>query len=225
MTLFGEFRFEMNAFPLEGTLLAIPEAAVEIERVVVSDESLTPYFWVATERLEAFETAAEADPSIERLRLVDSYDGEALYRAKWAESVEETIYAFTEPDILVLEASGNDTGWELRIRFDDREQLTAFQSFCNERDISFVVQRLYSETQPLTAGQYGLTDKQREALVTAWHAGYFESPRAVTLDDVAESLDITHQSLSQRLRRAHHELIANTLIVTPPAPSNETDST
>jgi predicted DNA binding protein len=52
-------------------------------------------------------------------------------------------------------------------------------------------------------------------LNTAWDFGYFEEPRAATLDEIAAELDITRQSLSQRLRRGHHALIANTIRVTP----------
>lgn len=229
MTLFGEFQFDVETFPLGRTLSEHPDAVAEIERVVVTEELLAPYVWVSAESLSAFEATAETDPSVERVWNVDSFDGEALYRVAWSRPVEATLYSITGGEIVVLEASGDHTGWSLRIRFSGREQLAQFQSFCEDNGIGFTLERLYRETQPMTGGQYGLTDKQQEALVTAWDAGYFETPRNVMLADVAESLGITHQSLSQRLRRAHHELIANTLVVTPPKsaedPSSRTHST
>ena len=224
MTLFGEFQFDVDTFPLGRTLAEHPDAAAEIERVVVAEELLAPYVWISAGSLAAFEATAEADPSVEYLRNVDSFDGEALYRVKWARPVEETVYSITGGEIVVLEASGDHTGWALRIRFGDREQLTLFQSFCREHGIEFDLERLYRETRSMTGGQYGLTDKQHEALVTAWRGGYFEAPRDAMLEDIAESLGITHQSLSQRLRRAHHELIANTLVVTPPQPAGGSSS-
>ena len=224
MTLFGEFQFDVDTFPLGLTLTEHPDAVAEIERVVVAEELLAPYVWISAGKLAAFEATAEEDPSVERLRNIDSFDGEALYRVVWARPVEETLYSITGGEIVVLEASGNHTGWTLRIRFTDREQLTRFQSFCEDNGIGFTLERLYRETQPMTGGQYGLTDKQQEALVTAWEAGYFQAPRNATLEDVAESLGITHQSLSQRLRRAHHELIANTLVVTPPQSAGSSSS-
>ncbi|MDQ2052429.1 helix-turn-helix domain-containing protein [Natronolimnohabitans sp. A-GB9] len=217
MTLFGEFRFDLDAFPLTRTLSECPDAVVEIERIVVSEGVFSPYFWVDSPRLDAFEATADTDPSLEELERIDTFDDERLYRARWTDRVEKTVHGFVEPGIVILEASGDGTGWELRIRFDGQEQLTTFQSFCEDHDIQFVLQRLYRESQSMTAGQYGLSDKQREALVAAWNAGYFETPRQTTLEEVAESLDITHQSLSQRLRRAHDGLIANTLVVTPPS--------
>lgn len=223
VTLFAEFRFELDPFPLARTLSELADLVVEIERVVVSEEVLTPYFWVATDDLDEFEAVAKADSTIEDLHRLDVHDGEALFRAEWSERVEETIYTFAGEDVVVLEASGDGSGWEVRVRFDARERLVEFRTYCEDNDISSVLNRLYSETRAMTAGQYGLTEKQRDALVTAWNAGYFESPRAVTLEEVADSLGITHQSLSQRLRRAHHELIANTLVVTPPSGETSDD--
>ncbi|MEA5389123.1 helix-turn-helix domain-containing protein [Haloarculaceae archaeon H-GB11] len=56
-----------------------------------------------------------------------------------------------------------------------------------------------------------MTETQREALVLAYERGYFDSPRKVSLEEVAEELGITQQSLSSRLRRGHRRLIGATL--------------
>ncbi len=48
-----------------------------------------------------------------------------------------------------------------------------------------------------------LTDRQWSVLKAAYHAGYFDSPRAVTGDDLAESFGITRQTFNHHLRRAH----------------------
>jgi PAS domain S-box-containing protein len=47
-----------------------------------------------------------------------------------------------------------------------------------------------------------LTDRQLEALRTAYHAGYFAWPREASGEDVAEMLDISAPTLSQHLRGA-----------------------
>lgn len=36
--------------------------------------------------------------------------------------------------------------------------------------------------------------------------GYYDVPRTVTLTELADSLDVSHQGLSERLRRAHANL-------------------
>ncbi|MFC7008889.1 helix-turn-helix domain-containing protein [Halalkalicoccus salilacus] len=41
--------------------------------------------------------------------------------------------------------------------------------------------------------------------------GYYDVPRTVTLTELANKLDISHQALSERLRRAHANLIDRTI--------------
>jgi len=63
------------------------------------------------------------------------------------------------------------------------------------------------------AGRYGLTDAQFEALATAWERGFYTVPREVELVDIAADLGISHQALSERLRRGIDALIQDTLMV------------
>lgn len=51
-----------------------------------------------------------------------------------------------------------------------------------------------------------LTDRQMDVLTAAYHAGYFESPREKTGEEVADVLDITSQTFSQHLRRIQRKL-------------------
>lgn len=224
MSIFGEFRVSADTFALSATLAAVPEMVVEIDRVVASEEALTPYFWVSEVPFEAFETAAGNDTSVRNLRQLDDFEdaGTALYRAEWSDPVEALVYAYTQAGAIILEAIGQDGEWELRIRFDDSDAVESFQEHCREHDVEFDLERLYRTSQPRTGGQYGLTKKQQEALVTAWKTGYFASPREATLDEVADELEITQQSLSDRLRRAYDTLVANTLLVTSPSTLGQT---
>jgi predicted DNA binding protein len=118
----------------------------------------------------------------------------------------------------ILEASAQQGVWELRMRFDDTDALSQFQEYCSTHEIPFELIELHEVSTARTSGGYGLTDKQHEALVTAWEQGYFNPDRnqRATLDDVAAKLDIAPQSVAERLRRAHEALIRHTLVVTPP---------
>ncbi|WP_247729169.1 bacterio-opsin activator domain-containing protein [Halovivax limisalsi] len=213
MSLFGEFHVPSAAFALHKTLTALPEMAIEIERVVVTDEVLTPYFWVSGVRPSQFERAAGEDPTIEDVDKLDEFQDSALYRASWTNRVQSVLYVYTDLDAVILEAVGTDERWELRIRFDERDQLQVFQEYCQENRIAFSLQQLSELSQPKTGGQYGLTPKQQEALVTAWEHGYFETPRQSSLAEIAAELDITQQSLGKRIQRGHQSLIGNTLVV------------
>lgn len=52
-----------------------------------------------------------------------------------------------------------------------------------------------------------LTDRQATVLQTAYLAGYFESPRESTAEEVATSLDITGSTLIHHLRRSQRKLL------------------
>ncbi|PSP94741.1 hypothetical protein BRC91_04630 [Halobacteriales archaeon QS_4_62_28] len=57
----------------------------------------------------------------------------------------------------------------------------------------------------------GLTDRQRTALETAYHAGFFEWPRVTAGDELAASLDVSPPTFHQHLRKAEQKLVAAVL--------------
>lgn len=212
MSVYAEFELPASAFALEETLATLPETVIEIERVVASEELLTPYFWVRNVSADEFEAATEPDPSIRDLRRLDSFDEATLYRSEWTDNIESIVYAYTRIGAVILDAIGQQDRWEVQMRFDDQEQLTSFRSYCNENGITFQINRLHEVTLPHTGRQFGLTEKQHEALVAAWKSGFYETPAEATLDEIAADLDISQQALSQRIRGGYGSLIANTLI-------------
>jgi len=56
-----------------------------------------------------------------------------------------------------------------------------------------------------------LTDRQQEALETAFRDGYFEWPRESNAEEVAESMDITSPTLHNHLRKAQNKVLAGIL--------------
>jgi len=52
-----------------------------------------------------------------------------------------------------------------------------------------------------------LTDRQHTALETAYRSGYFEFPRPVSGEELAESMDISRQTYHQHLRTAQRKLL------------------
>lgn len=216
MTIIGDFRVNAELFALQETLAAVPEAIIEIERVVATDDILTPYFWVTNCDQDTFESTAQDDPSIQRLQQLDTADDAALYRADWTDQTEAIAFAYTHINAAIVEATGQTDEWELRIRFDDHTCVEQFRDYCRENDIAFELERLSDESADRRGAQFGLTEKQANALMTAWELGYFEEPRRVTLDDVAAEMGIAKQSVARRLRRGHQTLIGNALEITPP---------
>jgi predicted DNA binding protein len=102
------------------------------------------------------------------------------------------------------------TGWIQAGWFANRATLDEFSSFW-QRNTGFTLRKLVSDERGEDSG-IGLTDRQRQALVTSYRMGYFDIPRQASLDDVATELDITASSLSERLRRAQSHLIKTTVL-------------
>ena len=78
--------------------------------------------------------------------------------------------------------------------------------------MSFAIESIREmDRQP--SGRFGLTEGQYHALLTAVEHGYYDVPQRRTLKELAEEFDISHQALSERLRRGTESLIEDTLLV------------
>lgn len=132
------------------------------------------------------------------------------------ENVETVAYAYTETGATLLEATGQDERWELQMRFDDEASLSAFQTYLDENDLHFDLNRLYNPSEPTTDGQSDLTTAQRKTLTTALDAGYYDVPRDIAMDELAETLGVSQQALSKRFRRGYRNLIEDSLTVSSP---------
>jgi predicted DNA binding protein len=74
------------------------------------------------------------------------------------------------------------------------------------------VQRVYDVNEG-KQGRFGLTEQQEATLKSAYEHGYYSIPREQTLSESAEALDVSHQALSERLRRSHRSLVENAVII------------
>ncbi|MFC4549084.1 bacterio-opsin activator domain-containing protein [Halorussus sp. GCM10023401] len=221
MSVIAEFTVPADTLALSETLTATPEMIVEIERVVAHDENrVMPYFWVRGDDYTAFETAVNDDPTVQNVTKLDEYEDGILYRAEWTQNIESLVYAYLETGATIVEATGRSDNWELRMRFDDEQLVTDFREHCMRNEIPFELNRLYHPTEPMAGGQFGLSPKQRTALLAAVEHGYFDIPRAVSMDELADKLGIAQQSLSKLLRRAHRNTVTNVLTVSHPDDDN-----
>lgn len=199
-------------FALSETLSAAPETVFECERIVKCEEIVMPLIWARGTDRETLETELERDQSVDHFELLDAFDEGYLYRMEWIEKVRLVLQILTNTSATVLDASGNSNRWTVRILYLRREDISKIGEFCDRYGYSFDVKRI-RELSGKPTGRYNLTDEQFDALTIACKRGYFDIPRGVDLDDLADELDITHQSLSERLRRGHEVLIEETLLV------------
>lgn len=214
MSVIGEFTVPSESFLLGETLAAVPEMVVELQRVVAhSDEAVVPFFWVHYGDKEEFDAVIRNDPTLENVVLLDEFERGTSYRGLWKKHAKGVAYAYVEAGGTILEATGQDDTWTLRIRFDDEAAVTDFHQYCRQEGIPFTLDQLYRPTQPMGGGQYGLSPAQRELLVGAYQEGYYGVPRSLSMTALADEMGTTQQNLSKRFRRAYAALIENTLVV------------
>ena len=211
MCTIAEIELPVEEFVLRESLRAFPEVAFEVVPVAAHvRECLVPYVRATGPSLDRLGEALDADPSVADVSLVDDLGGERLYRMDWVENVDFVSFLL-DADATALDMYGRDDRWHLRILFPDRDSLAETHEFADEEGIQFNIKRIYELDGSVGRGEFGLTEEQYEVLVTAVEEGYFDVPRKVTMAELADSLGVSQQSLSERLRRAHKRLINGAL--------------
>ena len=205
-----EFASPVDEFPLGTVFENLPEVTVELERLIPDESLIIPYFWVRGAEAKDIEAAFEAHRGFENVRLIDDVDEEYLMRAEWNDEYYGLLSALAHASIVVLSGIGTKEGWKFEVRAETRERIGEFRSDCQAHDIPIEITAVHS-LLPVQGNGYELTDTQREALVLAYEMGYYDSPRAVSLEEVAAELGISQQSLSSRLKRGNRRLIERTL--------------
>lgn len=200
-------------FALSESLSTIDELSCEIERVVAHDDDrLMPFIWItADESRDAVESTLADDPTTEEIELLADLGDEWLYQMEWISKVELLVRVLVEEDGTILAAMGNENAWNLRIVFPERDALSRTYSYCREREMTFNVINIY-QLEDGRKGRFGLSDEQQDTLTLAYDHGYYQIPRKAGATDLGEELDISHQAVSERLRRGHESLVENALI-------------
>jgi len=205
-----EFTSPADEFPLGSVFEDLPGVTVELERLIPHETLIIPYFWVRGVESDDIEAAFEPHSGVTNIRLVDSVEDEYLMRAEWKPEYFGVLSALAKANVVVLGGLGTKEGWRFEVRGESQETIADFREYCQENDIPIQITAVHAML-PIQGEGYELTEAQREALVMAYKRGYFDTPRETSLEEIADELGITQQSLSSRLRRGHRRLIGATL--------------
>ncbi|MBX0322062.1 helix-turn-helix domain-containing protein [Halomicroarcula sp. F13] len=198
---------------LSHSLEALPELLFEVERIVTSgDDALMPMLWVRGGSRAEIESALDEDPTVDDVDLLGEFDDECLFRMEWVSRIDLIMQMLTNSEATVLDAVGKNDRWKVRVLYPRRSLFSKTHDFCEEHGVEFDVSSI-RELDEEPAGRYGLTSAQYEVLSEASRRGYFKVPREVSLSELADELDISHQAASERLRRATDALVEDTLFV------------
>jgi len=180
---------------------------------VTTDGSFVHFVTVAGVDPDRLAERADAEPDVERARLVNEHDDGHLFE-----------FVYTGPSMLptlidyggtlresTFTAEGGRNVVELPMNADVR---AVIESITDRIPGAEVVAQRERKRPDRTVQEFraaledDLTDRQRSALETAFYAGFFEWPRESTGEEVAESLGVAAPTFHQHLRVGERKLLA-----------------
>lgn len=203
MSTIAEFRFPAADTTLAEVFDRIPDATVELESAVSRTQ---PCLWLSNANQTAIATAFDADPTIETYDLLVEASDRLLYDVTFTEETETLCDQLLVNGGSLLEAWGANGWWQARVRYHDRETLCRVHDGLIDRGVSVDLRRV-TDVSTASPTDTRLTPEQEEALEAALERGYFEIPREISMEELAGELGISHQALSERLRRAYETLV------------------
>lgn len=211
MSTVAEFTIPPTALPGGDTLVENPDNRVEIERIVPTQESALPFFWVWGPEPQRFMEDAEQEPDMAEVSLLERVDGGALFRAEWTPE-SELIQGIKRLNAVIIEATGTSEQWRFQVRTQEWDAFTQFQELFQQQGISVQLDRIFALAELVEGNNQPITPDQRETLLTAYREGYFEQPRQTTQAELAEQFDISRRAVSDRIHRGTRNLIATSLL-------------
>lgn len=211
MATIAEFRISAEDFPLGRIFEELPDATVELDRLVPTTEAILPYFWVRASDIDHVEDVLADHDAFRSVTLVDDLESEGLFRAEWNPDVEGVLTALFQNEVTLLSAIGTEDEWTFELRAEDVDQISTFQQYCVDHGINITLTRLHSLAEMHTRGEYDLTEKQQEALLLAFNEGYYDNPRRTDLEALADHLDISRPAFAERLRGGIRNVLGSTI--------------
>jgi predicted DNA binding protein len=225
MTIVTEVRFAHEDCALAGTLAALPDLEVSVVGETSTDPEGNRYH-LRTDHAdpEPLREALEADHTVRDATPTRESDSD-LWGVEFSEEAKLLAPLVTAEGGFVLDARGalsesgpGVPGWDERWLLPDREALHAIWKHAREEGFELDVLELHQRgrTDADYPGPDALTDEQREALVAAYEEGYFAEPREASLEELADTLEISASAVRGRINRGLRSLIGAGLVLSRP---------
>lgn len=220
MSIIAEFTIPADALPGGETLAEFPNARLELERIVPTQDAVFPFFWVWCDDADTFLEQAQFENRIDDITILTSLSDGALFQATWAPDAD-IILGIKRLQATILEATATSDEWRLQVRAQSRTRFNQFQNVFAKHGIPVELERLYSLSELVEGQHQPLTDEQRETLITAYRDGYYDEPRRTNQQALGNHFGVSARAISNRLRRGTANLIASSLTISPPEVDSE----
>lgn len=209
MATIVEFSIPAEEFALSTTLLELPKMVFQIDRVVAHDtDHLMPFVWASHGDFETLTSILEDDPTVTEVDHLMSLEDERFYRMEWTDKTQVVGNMVVEQGGTVQRATAHDDRWQFRVLFPNREHISAAHQYAQDNGFHLQIDRIY-DVNSIQQARFDLTDEQFEVLTMAVEHGFFDIPRQIQQEELAEKLGVSHQAASERLRRAFKGLAEN----------------
>lgn len=189
----------------------------DVEIGVVSDAATDPdhdvyFFWFETGDFERVESALAADHTVETFSTIFENDDRRTYRIEYTPRAKLISPPLAEVGGITRDARSHLNGWLLELQFQDHAGVFELSDYVTEEGIRLDILELQQTEETHEEPDFGLTDRQREALLAAYVNGYYDEPRDASLESLATLLDISPSAVSGRLRRGSARLVEEVLV-------------
>lgn len=212
MTLFASVSIDSPV--LETSVDPDDELSVTLEQqTMTTDGSLDLTVWGTSTHLGAFEERLDGDETVSEWISIGGTDTRALYRIRLTDEASSTFNYndWTDGKAVVVSAERTSGRWTIDAYLPDRSVLKQFAAGAESSGVQFDLHEVFESDQLQNTQQFGLSDLQAETLLTALDQGYYAVPRKINLQELAEPFDVSHQAVSERLRRGVNSLINATI--------------
>lgn len=210
MGLIVEYRESSEHLHVTDVAAAVPGMQLTVERWrIESDDVLCLFILAEGDRFDDLEAAFEDLPNSKDVDVVSERGPSRLYQVRLVSTVRH-LPEYSTVNGVISHVRIEPDGVYVTGYLANREELIETREFLTSQGIDMEVVRLQEATE--SDPESGLTDEQFEAVITAYEMGYFDVPKAATQADIADALDISPPSLSERLKRAQQKLIERHLV-------------
>ncbi len=208
------FRLEHPALALTETVRLDQSAVVNPIRGEGTDPTADRYlFSVWSEDYSRFEAGLADDPTVAAYEQVIALDGEAFYAIRYTDHAILFSTEVARCNGVVLDMENDGTAWRFKVWLPDRAAARDLWTAATEAELDVELVRV-NEHGSIIEANYGMTEAQRDAVLTALDLGYFDEPRGITLAELADELDISEPSASRLIRRGLKRLVTASIAET-----------
>lgn len=200
--------------PIEDVMLSeivsrLPDLQIRVKSIVADGSTqILPLVWLTGASKRTIEAALADDTSVEAYKylLQDDEASEWLYHLEYGADSETLFSTIFANNGTILNAACSASSWTFQLLFPDHSLLSETVPTLEDQGFQVDIKRMREADRKIDLTTTTLTEAQEEAIHAAYELGYYDVPRRISLEELAAELGISHQALSERLRRANKVL-------------------